>query len=417
MKCCGCSACVDICPKKCIKMVLDDNGFLFPEIDQNQCINCGTCKEVCPGNYNIEENQSNETAFACVNTDDNVLFNSSSGGAFTSIYKYFIFQGYKVYGVKWGDNFQVQYDCSETEEGCEEFRKSKYILSNTNHCFISIEKQLKNGKKILFSGTPCHCAALKRYLDIRRVPQENLFIIDIICHGAPSQKIFDDYIDESNKRRKSTSIYTFRFKNKIPYCGFVNSRTAEITYDNGSSVIVDAETDAFLKGYYSRLFYRESCLECKFANASRITDMTIGDAWHIEELYPEWDSHAGVSLVIVNTDRAKNICPDIFTDMDIKNVTLEWAIEHNSNLHEPTKVHPKRELFFRTYVNEGFYKAIDISMKPSISRCLKNGIKRLIKWGGVTAKDALKCSYQECPYYHYGVCSIRKTVYNERGNS
>ena len=408
MKCCGCAACADICPKKCIEMAPDAYGFAYPEINEEQCINCGACKKVCPIYFEIEENQDNEISFACVSKNDDVLFNSSSGGAFTSIYKYFISQGYIVYGVKWGDNFQVLYDCSKTDEGCEQFRKSKYILSNTNHCFTTIEMQLKNQEKVLFTGTPCHCAALINYLNVRKVSRDNLFTVDIICHGAPSQKIFDDYIAESNISYKGRKIYTFRFKNKIPYCGFINSRTAEITYDDGSTEIVDAKTDAFLKGYYNRIFYRDSCLECRFANASRITDITIGDAWHIEELYPEWDSQGGISLVIVNTDRAKEICSDVFIGMNIKDVALQWAIEHNSNLHEPTKIHPKRELFFETYSNEGYYEAVSRAMKPSVSRIIKNGVKRLIKMGGVTAKNNLKCKYSKCPYYHYGVCLIRK---------
>jgi len=377
MNCCGCDACVDICPKKCIEMKPDALGFMYPETNKEKCINCGLCEKVCPSVHGITHGHVRTTIFAGVNKDKNTLFNSSSGGAFSSIYSYFLGQGDLVYGVRYGENFSVQYDWADSLEGCEQFRKSKYILSNTNHCFSKIEEQLKNGKRVLFSGTPCHCSALRNYLEIKKIPLNNIFIIDIICHGAPSQQIFDSYVRESNEM-KNVKISTYKFRNKIPYYGSVNSRTAEISYSNEKTVVVDITTDPFLRGYYERLFYRDSCGECRYASPDRISDITIGDAWHIEKQYPEWDSNAGVSLILMNTERARSIGKSIFKDMELKETTLDWALENNNQLKEPTTMSDKRDLFFECYPKDGFYDAVNKCYKISALRKIKNIVKGII---------------------------------------
>ena len=380
MDCCGCGACVEICPKKCIELIPDIEGFLYPKIREEECMKCGLCKKVCPVNYVINENNKNSMrAFVGINKQESVVFESSSGGAYTSIFKYFIKQGFLVYGVKWGNNFKVIYDFATDIKACEEFRKSKYILSDTNHFFEKIVCQLKNGKKVLFSGTPCHCAALHLFLDVKKVSTENIFFIDIICHGAPNQKLFDSYIEETNIRNRNgiqVSSYTFRCKK--PFLGVINSRTAEIIYDDGTEKIVDAKTDPFLKGYYNRLFYRKSCEKCSFANISRVTDMTIGDAWHIEDLYPEWDSHSGVSLILLNTERAKSIAVNLLKGMTCKEISLDWAIKNNSQLKTPTTMHKNRNLFFQLYRTKGFYTAVDKCIPISYMGSIKRLIKRII---------------------------------------
>ena len=194
--CYGCRICESICPKGCITMIQDKDGFFYPRADRARCIDCHLCEKVCPAFYEDFPTGFEQKVYAGIHKSKSVCFGSSSGGAFTALYEECIREGFTVYGVRWGEEFKVQHDCAYTAEECQRFRKSKYVLSDINGSYAKIEKQLIEGRKILFSGTPCQCAALKKYLAVKRTSTANLLIIDIVCHGAPSQKVFDEYIND-----------------------------------------------------------------------------------------------------------------------------------------------------------------------------------------------------------------------------
>lgn len=396
-ECVGCRACADVCPKRCIHMEEDEEGFLYPVIDKNECIKCNLCKNVCPIKFNDYCKIEDQTAWVGLHRDSEICFQSSSGGAFTAISEILIDRGYRVYGVKWGDNFKVIHDAADTKQECAQFRKSKYVFSDTNHCYNRICDELREHKKILFTGTPCQCAALYKFLAIRKVDKTNLLIVDIICHGAPNQKLFDKYIGESQ-----IGVFEFRFKNKIPFCGTVNSRSAQVIYLDGTQKIIHAKNDPFMKGYYSRLFYRPSCAKCHFACIERCSDITIGDAWGIEAVYPQYDALSGVSLLLMNSSKGAALLNDIKSQMDIKTVDVQWAQNANAQLNRPTQMHKGRSIFFEQLKYGSFQKAVEKAMRvPLWRKCIRR-VRALI--GG---DEKLFCTHLDCPLNTSGYCTVK----------
>jgi len=409
-ECCGCKACVEICLRKCISIVEDSEHFEYPSLDRTKCINCHLCEKVCPISNHTFRNAEECEVWAGKYNSEEVMFGSSSGGAYTAIYKLLLRKKFIFYGVRWSDNFKVIHDIARTEKECERFRKSKYVLSDTKNVFSKIESHLKNSEKVCFSGTPCQCAALLAYLSSKYIDCENLVVVDIICHGAPNQYVFDKYISEKVGGKDNLNGYMFRFKNKIPYCGKTNSRSAELISPQGESIILNAKNDPFLRGYYGRLFYRPSCGSCQFARPERVSDISIGDAWHIERDYPEWNSLAGVSLILLNSQIGKDIFNDIGSQMEVKRMSVSWAVETNAQLREPTQMHPKRNTFFNLIENKSFEAAVTQSMDGSIIRKGARKIKRLAillfidTRGGV---NQTPCIYSQCIYNEKGSCRLR----------
>lgn len=295
------------------------------------------------------------------NSDD-VIYNSSSGGAFTVLYEYAVEHDFVVYGVRFDENFKVIHSRATTKGECENFRKSKYVLSNLNNSFQQVESDLSSNRNVLFSGSPCQCAGLLNYLKVKQVDITRLLVVDIICHGAPNQNIFDLYRLE-NEKRANDYWARFRFKGKYSQNGIVNSRSSEITYKSGVFKYNTRNNDPFLKGYYGRLFYRKSCAECPFAKPERISDITLGDAWGIEQSKPEWDSKKGISLILLNTEKAVQLIPVLYSKMELIESNIKWAIDNNSQLIKPTDMHKNRDIFFKLFPKIGLYAAVNRSMR------------------------------------------------------
>ena len=310
---------------------------------------------------------------------EDVIYASSSGGAFTVLYEYAVANNYAVYGVRFDKDFKVKHSRATTIEECEEFRKSKYILSDMKSIYHQVESDLRNGKSVLFTGTPCQCVAISNYMQLKHIETAKLLLVDLICHGAPNQKIFDEYRLENQKQMQDGWFrFRFRFKGKYSQNGMVNSRSAELYYNSGKFSYRTIENDPFLKGYYGRLFYRKSCAECPFANPKRISDITIGDAWGIESSKPEWNSSRGVSLVLLNTQKGLTLLPEFQDKMEWIDSDLEWAVKNNSQLGRPTEMHRNRAVFFKYFHELGFQKSVEKAMSvPLWKRCARK-IKRIL---------------------------------------
>ncbi len=381
-KCCGCGACESICPKKAITLVEDDESFLYPQINQDLCIDCNLCEKTCPLSFDAYTPASDISAYVGLNQSGEALFESSSGGAFTALYEVYIRKGYRVYGVAFDQNHKVIHCGASTLEECEKFRKSKYVQSYYNNVYECIVQDLKKGTKVLFSGTSCQCAALRLYLATKRVDSQNIVIINVLCHGVPSQKMFDTYLDELQKETK-LQVIRYQFKNKSPKDGKINTRTALIEFDDGTKKVREIANDAFLRGYYTRLFYRPSCAVCPFAREERLSDFTILDAWNIEKIMPEYDSLSGVSLILFNTEKSKQQLAEIQSKMTLNEVSTQWALSSQELFHEPTSMHRNRKLFFQLWSKMGFTKAVFQSTrtgwKQKLARLLPEGIKTKLK--------------------------------------
>lgn len=378
--CCGCKACAEICPRGCISFVKNAEGFLYPKIDKTACIDCHMCERVCPASFDKFYTSVDGEALVGVHNSGDAVFQSSSGGAFTALCDVLLARGYVVCGVRFTKDFKVVHEFAATASECEPFRKSKYVLSDTNGCFGKVADILKGDGKVLFTGTPCQCAALRAYLDAKKIASDGLLVVDVVCHGVPSQYVFDKYIDELQKRENS-SLVSYRFKNKLPVNNRINSRSAELVFENGKRYTVDQQSDAFLKGYYSRLFYRPSCGSCRFARPDRVSDITIGDAWSVEKLYPDWNPLSGVSLILLNSEKGRALAPELKCKMELRDTSVEWAVTHNKQLRVPTFMHPNRKLFFARLEKQGFHRACESTVKESILKRALRKAKRTLLGG------------------------------------
>lgn len=368
-ECSGCRACVEVCPNHCITMVKDAERFVYPKIDESACIDCHRCEMVCP----LKDCSLNTIleSFVGEHTPEEV-FKSASGGAFWALCQVLIPQGYVVAGVKWANGFNVVHDIAYTLEEAEAFRKSKYVMPDTNGVFTKVKALLKEGRKVMFTGSPCQVAACKKFVG----NNDNLLLVDLVCHGAPNQDIFEKEIEYLESKHNG-KLESFEFRQKKPIEGKVNSRSARYVVD-GNEFIVGINNDPFLKGYYTRLFYRPSCGTCHFARPERVGDITIADAWGIDQLNPNYNELRGVSLILMNSIKGCNVKCQLESLLDLFSVDNQWAIENNQQLQRPTSMHVKRALFFRKMEENSFNDIIAQVERTTLMNRIKSYIKRLL---------------------------------------
>lgn len=336
-KCTGCGACVQCCPKRCISWTQREFGFRYPQIDKDACVNCGLCEKVCPIDKALEVS-AEQKAYAAVHKDDEVLAKSTSGGAFTAIADAIFAQGGIVYGAAMRDGMQVKHIRTSGKDDFEGLRSSKYLQSDTGTTYQMVEQDLKQGKTVLYSGTPCQIDGLKNFL---RKDYENLYTADIVCHGVGSQAYFDKYMDYARERYGKIKALRFRSKE---YAG----------WSCGGGVVVVDSSDCLKKipyrdfdNYYYSYFlsgdiYRKSCYSCKYANTNRVGDFTLGDYWGVEALNLPLQTENGCSLLLVNNQHAMQLLDEI-ESLDRVETTVEQAAHCNKQLNAPSKLMDSRQ--------------------------------------------------------------------------
>lgn len=279
-QCCGCSACEQICPQHCICLISDEQGFLYPSIKEEYCINCKLCEKACPV---INKNKARKpvSVYAAINTDEEIRLKSSSGGIFTAFAENIIEQGGVVFGARFDDNWDVIHDYTDSVEGLEALRGSKYVQSFIRDSFIKVEHFLKQNRKVLFSGTPCQIAGLLGYL---RKDYDNLITVEVACHGVPSPMVWHNYIKD-----KKISVVNFRDKSTgwKDYSVRIGRKRKRHTYDS--------YMNCFL-GNYS---LRQSCFNCGFKSGKSQADITIADLWGISKIKSNLDDNKGASSIII----------------------------------------------------------------------------------------------------------------------
>lgn len=383
-QCCGCGACAEICPRKCIEMTQNREGFTVPVVNKEACVNCGLCESTCPMGFNGFVGTENVKAYIGTNEEE-VVFKSASGGAFTAVYESGISEGCIIYGARFDEQLKVVHSGAENLSDCEAFRKSKYVQSDMRGCYREIAAHLKHNKKVLFSGTPCQCAALRGYLEAGKADTKNLYLVSVLCHGVPSQTLFDSYIKELSAAQQGRGmVQNYMFKSKTPINGKVNSRSAQISFANGDKIYVDRSTDPYLNGYYSRLFLRPSCGTCRFARPERVSDLTIADAWGIEKILPSRDPLKGVSLVLTHSEKGEKLLAAMQQRMMLEEVDSQWALKSQALFYKPTWMHENRDKFFRLWTKgNGFYRSVKKALHISFfKRCIYKTKAVLRRLGG-----------------------------------
>ncbi|MBQ9254554.1 MAG: Coenzyme F420 hydrogenase/dehydrogenase, beta subunit C-terminal domain [Bacteroidales bacterium] len=347
--CCGCAACESICKQNCITMVSDTEGFLYPKVDKTICIDCNMCEKVCPVLAKKDRREPLQT-FAAKNKDIQTRRQSSSGGVFSLIASQVIEKGGKVYGAVFDENFDVCHSCIEKKEYLYLIRGSKYVQSNTQGIFPKVEKDLKEGKLVLFSGTPCHTAGLRTFL---RKDYDNLILLDVVCHGVPSPKVWRLYLDKIRQGEKVTSV-SFRDKAK----GWNNSSITIKTTKRTISQVMFGQT--YMKGFLKNLYLRPACHHCAFKGYKSLSDITLADFWGVEKEYKDFADRDGVSLVMINTLKGKEWLD--LSKADSIETSLDFAVKNNSPIVSSVKPYETREYFFANIDKKPIDKLIEKSL-------------------------------------------------------
>lgn len=371
--CCGCGACVQRCPKQCIALHEDSEGFLYPQADASVCINCGLCEKVCPVINQYTAREPLRT-FAAKNPNDAVRATSSSGGVFTMLAESVIRSGGVVFGAAFDGQWKVVQTCAATTEDIWQFRGSKYLQSQTGNTFKEAETFLKQGRQVLYSGTPCQVAGLKKYL---RRDYDNLLAVDFICHGVPSPGVFRTYLrDEINRLTarqgggknsvllpciplvaesdglggKDVKIQSVSFRDKRngwKKYGFALDLSKASAAGEKNTVLLSyspLNKNLFMRGFLRDLYLRPSCYICPAKKLKSGSDITLGDFWGIETLRPELDDDKGMSAVTANTEKGLALLQEV--DAELTEVAYDEVVKRNPALVRSASEPKTRRKFF-----------------------------------------------------------------------
>ena len=343
--CCGCSACASICAHNAISMEPDSMGFKYPVVDVSKCVDCGLCEKVCAFNENYDKslNLQKPLAYGVRHKDMNEVATSRSGAAFIAISDWVLDNDGVVYGAGYIGHFRVVHKRATTKEERNEFKGSKYVQSDMNDVFRQVKSDLKAGLKVLFSGTPCQVAGLASF--VGKKLRENLYLVDIVCHGVPAPNIWRDYLTYLEKKYNDTAIaVNFRDKTEFGW----NEHMESITFKERK---IYNHSYAYL--YCSNLISRPSCEKCHYTNLHRPSDITIADFWGWEKTDNTINSDGkGLSLVFCNTAKGHDLYSDIVSSVNSVPVKIEDCLQ--PNLQHPSMMHERCSEFERDYIRRGF---------------------------------------------------------------
>ena len=337
--CCGCSACANACPKACIVLQSDEQGFLYPAVDGSVCIDCGLCEKVCPFLVSVEAKHPLQ-AYAAINPSDSERLHSSSGGIFTMLMHETLNNRGVVFGAAFDKDWNVCHISIEKKEDIPLLQGSKYVQSDMGCIYKSVKEYLKTGRKVLFSGTACQIAGLKGYL---QKDYENLLLVDVVCHGVPSPKIWRDYLKKFGDSIKKVS---FRDKKN----GWLNYDFA-IGFSNKTEYRESHNSNLFMQGFIHDLYNRPSCHNCKLKAGRCRSDITLGDFWGIELFLPALDDDKGVSIVTANTAKGETAIASL--SLTPIKVDYDRVVSRNITLVVPTPESKWEHVFWSRYNNNG----------------------------------------------------------------
>ena len=385
--CCGCSACVERCPQKCIKFVEDNEWFMYPSVNQDLCIDCGLCEKVCPV-INPPCKQDILNSYYAINTKDSDRLASSSGGVFISLARKIINNNGVVFGAVFNSDYsKVVHTHAVDMDGVRPMMGSKYLQSDINSTYTHCKNCLKKGQQALFTGTPCQIAGLKTFLG---TDYSNLITVDFICHGVPSPGVWRKYLKEnlnlSNKSETKSQqdfIRSISFRDKTQgWHNFglsikLDSTKSSSVNTNKNSIFTPHNENEYMRAFLNDLCLRPICHECPFKDGKSGSDITLADFWGIENLYPEIDDDKGISLVIAKTAKASEILNKAGINHSINKT--EEALRFNPPYMVSAKIPPKRNLFFKLLNNGNLITIANKKcMSPSISTRIKKKISNIL---------------------------------------
>lgn len=340
--CCGCEACVAICPQACLEMLEDRDGFLHPFVVDDGCTNCDLCNRVCPVINPPPQPQAleNPPVVAAYSNDEAIRTLSSSGGVFSVLAREVINRGGRVYGAAFDSDFALRHVGVDNLQDLQKLRGSKYVQSRIGTTYQDIRAQLRTNRQVLLTGTPCQVAGLYAFLGRGYV---NLFTCDLVCHGVPSPKVFSHYLSYLRKKY-GAAIESISFRDKRN--GW-NSFSVTVAFSNGKVYSRHFMQDVFMRGFLRNLYLQPACYECPFVGFPRRGDITLADYWGVGDKHPEFSDDKGTSLVFINTSKGKGFFDEIEDELTIAHSPREYAIAHNPSITSSYSRPAMRALFFR----------------------------------------------------------------------
>lgn len=350
VNCCGCSACANACPKNCITMTEDSEGFLYPVVDRALCINCGLCERVCPIINVQTEISKPQTAYLIQNSNEQVLKESTSGGAFTAFAQTVIENGGVVFGAALDDKLEVRHICVDRGEDLYKFRNSKYVQSVLGDCFKQAKTFLDSGRQVLFSGTPCQIEGLKSFL---RKDYDNLYTVDVVCRACPSPMIWRKYKDFRSDNNEFTGA---KFRDKADY-GYDYSQIS--LTDGKKRQHYGVESDPYLRAFFNEFSDRPSCYSCAFKKRYRVSDVTIWDCFDVYKFDKGFDDNRGVTRALVHSSKGEYLIEQAKNRCKVKQIDAEKAVDGVREMVKSVPLNPNRTQFFADAAvmdSTGFFK-------------------------------------------------------------
>lgn len=380
--CCGCSACYNICLKQAISMVFDDEGFLYPVIDEQKCINCNACVSVCPAKNGVVKHEYPVKVYAAYNNDEIRRMNSSSGGVFPAIAEYVLAHNGVVFGAAFNEDYQVVHTKIDSISELYKLQGSKYVQSILGQVFLLVKIELLAKKMVLFSGTPCQIEGLKKFLGKE---YSNLYTVDLICHGVPSPKIWEKYLEEEYGISNITNI---RFRNKKHGWG-----NYDLTIETKNNIQHEASDvsiykESFLRGFLKELYLRSSCHNCSFKGINHVSDITLGDLWGGDLICPQFiKDDKGISAVFIQSSKGEFLLNQLDSKLIFNEISVHEVVNHNLAMVQSEIPHPDRELFFkevnsdnRISIKKLIEKHIGPTLRKRLSVYLRNKLSIKSKW-------------------------------------
>lgn len=404
--CCGCEACAQRCPVQCISMQEDGEGFLYPHVDTQRCIDCGLCEKVCPV-LNQSAPRKPLAAYAAKHPDEAVRMSSSSGGVFTALAEAVLARGGVIFGARFDEHWEVVHAYTETLEGLSAFRGSKYVQSRIGESYKACERFLMQGREVLFSGTPCQIAGLRLFL---RKEYPDLLTVDVICHGVPSPLVWRKYLENTMRPKGADGKNTvLSFLNEMPVITGISFRNKKLGWkkfgfeirgmsaskaDQNSvlksginqekiALFEPLDKNLFLRGFLANLYLRPSCHLCPARCGRSCSDLTIGDFWGIRNYRPDLDDDKGTSVVLVNSQRGSELLEAL--QLNKTSMPYDSVLPGNPSLELSSPEPRYREMFWSEFSRTGI-AAIDRMCRKQIPRskrvvqAAKNIVKRIIRY-------------------------------------
>lgn len=378
--CCGCEACAQKCPKSCIAMEFDEQGFRYPMVDESQCIDCGLCESVCPVIHQ-DSPRKPKVIYGAINNNEQIRLDSSSGGMFTVLAEMVLDKGGMVWGAKFNEQCEVVHDCVETKPTLELLRGSKYVQSHIGLSFQKIKAELKKGRIVLFVGTPCQVAGLRRFL---KEDYPNLYFIDFLCHGVPSPGVWKKYLEQ--QFGKGTCLKNIKFRDKIhgweKYCFSLEQYFPK--EKNTVKHIERRNKNLYMRAFLHDLILRPSCYNCPARSFKSGSDITLADLWGAWVTMPECNDDKGCSCVAINTEKGKQLFKQVQNVISAKTISYKNAfIDYNHAATVNPQPNPNTKLFFTQYETVPLKILIPQLTKDSMSSVLKECVKQTLSTVGL----------------------------------